>query len=313
MSKNPMSTRQQRDIGSTFDSDLARLASPVLPPRPVAEVVRRRRDTASFLMPVAWIERDETQVRQLGRSKDDPELQELAKSIASDGLQNPIVVSEIVPDQRYRIVSGEGRFVAATEILGLKEVRVTVVDADPERILWMQLHENIHRRNLHPLDLARAIQTAIDGGLSLAGVAEKLCKTETWVQKALTVARGLTEEAREHLMQTPKGQSLETAYEVATVAPEKQGEIARTIAEENLPQTEVRKLTARAKRDSSNHPSGRTGRRAKQKPYHLKWRHESGITVTVEARKRDVPDESIIAALRTLLTSLEAKGQGQAA
>ena len=303
----------QLEIGTLFERDLQRGPRHALPARPPSDTRRRKRDLASFLMPVAWIERDPSQVRRLGKSKDDPELQELARSIAEDGLQNPIVVREITPNKLYRVISGEGRLIAAADILGLDEVRVTVLDAEEERILWMQLHENVHRRSLHPIDLARAIQSAIDGGLSLAQVAEKLAKTETWVQKALTIGRNLTDEAREELLKTPKGGSLETAYEVATVPAEQQAAIAREIAEKDLPQTEVRKLTATAKRGRTDRPTGRTGRTAAAKPYHRRWRHESGITVTVEARRKDVPDESIIAALRSFAASLEAKGGERAA
>jgi ParB/RepB/Spo0J family partition protein len=308
-----MTTEQQLEIGAMFEKDLQRVARPARPAEPAGDRKRRRRDLASFLMPVAWIERDASQVRRLGKSKDDPELQELARSIAEDGMQNPIVVREIVPDRQYRIISGEGRFIAATEILGMEEVRVTVVDAEEERILWMQLHENVHRRSLHPVDLARAIQAAIDGGLSLGEVAAKLAKPETWVQKALTIGRNLTDEAREQLQSSPKGQSLEIAYEVATVEPGKQAAIAKTIVEENLPRSEVRKLTEKAKRGGAGHPSGRTGRTTSPKPYHLKWRHENGVTVTVESRRKDVPDESVIAALRSLTASLEAKAGERAA
>ena len=71
-----------------------------------------------------------------------------------------------------------------------------IVNATEEELIWLQLHENIHRADLHPLDLAQAVQTLIDGGTSLADIARKLCKSETWVQKALTVAQNLSPEAK---------------------------------------------------------------------------------------------------------------------
>lgn len=175
----------------------------------------RRHDDAAFVLPISWVFPDPNQVR---KTKDDAGIHELARSIAAHGQMQPIEVRELERDAWYEIVSGERRYTAMKEILGATEIAVRLVDASDEQIVWRQLHENIHRRALHPLDLAEAILDAMDGGLKLADVAGKLGKSESWVQKALSIAKGLTDDAKAELRQSPAGASIDIAYELAADA-----------------------------------------------------------------------------------------------
>ena len=178
--------------------------------------------------------------------------------------------------------------------------------ATDEQIVWRQLHENIHRRNLHPLDLARAIDQAMQDGLTMEQVADKLGKSLTWVQKVRTVATDLTDEARQELLKSPMGESVDIAYEVATTRPEEQAGIARKITQGNLTRDQVRELAKASKRDGDSHHSGRTGRKAKKKPFSLRWMHENGVIIEVTARKKTVSDEEVLAAAQAFVRSLTA-------
>ena len=98
---------------------------------------------------------------------DETALQELAGSIATHGLMQPIVVRPLldssVParNQRYEIIAGERRFRAAG-LAGLYEVPVLVKDVPDEQALAMALIENIQREDLNPLEEAQAIRRLID-------------------------------------------------------------------------------------------------------------------------------------------------------
>lgn len=93
---------------------------------------------------------------------DEGALQELAASIRSQGLMQPILVRPIAnngPD-KYEIIAGERRFRAA-QIAGLTEVPVLVKDVDDQAAAAMALIENIQREDLNPLEEAQGIHRLI--------------------------------------------------------------------------------------------------------------------------------------------------------
>ncbi|MGB8434075.1 MAG: ParB/RepB/Spo0J family partition protein [Burkholderiales bacterium] len=90
---------------------------------------------------------------------DEQSLNELAESIRSQGLMQPILVRN-AGSQRYEIIAGERRWRAA-QIAGLAEVPVVVRDVPDQAALAMALIENIQRENLNPLEEATGIQRLI--------------------------------------------------------------------------------------------------------------------------------------------------------
>lgn len=90
---------------------------------------------------------------------DETALAELASSIASNGLMQPITVRAISSD-RYEIIAGERRFRAAG-IAGLTEVPVLIIDVDDKTALSLSLIENIQREDLNPLEEAQGLQRLI--------------------------------------------------------------------------------------------------------------------------------------------------------
>lgn len=90
----------------------------------------------------------------------DPEkLQELADSIKSAGLLQPIVVRPI--GCNYEIVAGERRWRAA-QLAGLADVSCLVCDYTDEQALQAAIVENISRTDLNPIEEAEAFQRLID-------------------------------------------------------------------------------------------------------------------------------------------------------
>lgn len=87
-------------------------------------------------------------------------LQELADSIHSQGMIQPIVVRQVVAG-RYEIIAGERRWRAA-QLVGLGEVPVVIREVSEQAALAMALIENIQREDLNPLEEAQAIKRLID-------------------------------------------------------------------------------------------------------------------------------------------------------
>jgi ParB family chromosome partitioning protein len=95
------------------------------------------------------------------RTRMDPgSLEELAASIKSQGLIQPISVRPI-GSGRYEIIAGERRW-RASQIAGMIEVPVLVREIPDDAALAMSLIENIQREDLNPLEEAAGLQRLID-------------------------------------------------------------------------------------------------------------------------------------------------------
>ncbi|SDN84592.1 chromosome partitioning protein, ParB family [Desulfonauticus submarinus] len=81
-------------------------------------------------------------------------LQELAKSIKSEGVLQPILVRPV--GDRYEIVAGERRF-RASQLVGLEKIPAIVKNLEDKEALLLALIENIHREDLNPIEQARAL------------------------------------------------------------------------------------------------------------------------------------------------------------
>ncbi|WP_019916080.1 ParB/RepB/Spo0J family partition protein [Methyloversatilis discipulorum] len=95
------------------------------------------------------------------RTRMDPgSLEELAESIKSQGIMQPIIVRS-VGGGRFEIIAGERRWRAA-QLAGLSEVPTLVRDIPDDAALAMSLIENIQREDLNPLEEAAGVQRLID-------------------------------------------------------------------------------------------------------------------------------------------------------
>ena len=91
---------------------------------------------------------------------DEGALNELAASIRSQGVIQPILTREL-SDGKFEIIAGERRWRAA-QLAGLTVVPVLVRKVEDNAALAMALIENIQRENLNPLEEAVGIQRLID-------------------------------------------------------------------------------------------------------------------------------------------------------
>ena len=94
---------------------------------------------------------------------DEGSLYELAESIKSQGIMQPILVRPITPSGAvgYEIIAGERRFRAA-KLAGLREVPVLVKAVPDESAAAMALIENIQREDLNPLEEAQGLKRLTD-------------------------------------------------------------------------------------------------------------------------------------------------------
>jgi ParB family chromosome partitioning protein len=112
---------------------------------------------ALLTLPVARIRPGRYQPRT---KMDQQALAELAASIRSQGLMQPLLVRP-VDRERYELIAGERRWRAA-QMAGLEEVPALVRDVPDEAALAMSLIENIQRENLNPMEEAAGVQRLIE-------------------------------------------------------------------------------------------------------------------------------------------------------
>lgn len=160
----------------------------------------------------------------------DPEsVRELAKSIESAGIIQPIVVREVEGGGGLEIVAGERRLVAA-RLAGLEEVPVLVREASDEQMLEWALVENIHREDLNAVDRALAYRQYCEAfDLTVEEVGKRLGEDRTTVanyvrllelpgavQRLLAEARISMGHARALLGVSEDGRKVELASLVAS-------------------------------------------------------------------------------------------------
>jgi ParB family chromosome partitioning protein len=90
---------------------------------------------------------------------DDDRIEDLSRSIRSNGIIQPIVVRKV--EQGYEIIAGERRWRAAQRA-GLLKVPVVVRDIPEDKLLAVALIENIQREDLNPIEEAMAYRRLSD-------------------------------------------------------------------------------------------------------------------------------------------------------
>ncbi len=111
------------------------------------------------------------------------ELEELAESIRSQGIIQPLLVR--ADDVGYELVAGERRLRAAT-LAGLDRVPVVVKDVSDGKMLEISIVENIQRENLNPMEESEAYHRLIsEFDLTQDQAAERVGKSRSAVANFL--------------------------------------------------------------------------------------------------------------------------------
>ncbi len=112
-------------------------------------------------------------------SFDQDKLEELAESIRTHGLIQPLVVTETV--EGFVLIAGERRW-RASRLAGLEQVPVIVKESTSQDMLELALIENIQRADLNPMEEAHAYRQLMDEfGLTQEEVAERVGKARSTV------------------------------------------------------------------------------------------------------------------------------------
>ena len=135
----------------------------------------------ALLLPLQKVEPNPDQPR---RRFDEAALQELADSVRQHGIIQPLTVRKL-PSGFYQIIAGERRWRAA-RMAGLREVPVTVIEADDKKAMELALIENLQRADLDPIEEAQGYQQLMqEYGMTQSAVADRVGKSRPAVANAL--------------------------------------------------------------------------------------------------------------------------------
>ena len=147
-------------------------------------------------LPIEVLQRGQYQPRT---NMDQASLQDLAASIESQGIIQPILVRPLGAG-KYEIIAGERRWRAA-QIAKLSEVPVLVRDIPDEATLAVALIENIQRENLNPVEEAVGLKRLMDEfDLTHEEMARSIGRSRTAVTNLLRLL-GLSNGAKQLLEQ----------------------------------------------------------------------------------------------------------------
>ncbi|MGM9646777.1 MAG: ParB/RepB/Spo0J family partition protein [Eubacteriales bacterium] len=115
---------------------------------------------------------------------DSEALSQLADSIATHGLIQPIIVRRGM-GELYEIVAGERRW-RASKMAGLTEVPVVVIEADDQKTDELSLIENIQRENLNAVEESLAYKALLEEyDLTQETVAARVGKSRSTITNSL--------------------------------------------------------------------------------------------------------------------------------
>lgn len=196
-----------------------------------------------FVIPIDRIRHNPLQPRE---GFDEEALAQLATSIATHGVLQPIVVRAVADG--YELIAGERRLRAAT-MAGLSEIPAVVRESSGGDVLQLALVENIQRADLNPLEEAGAYRELIERfGLSHEAVARQVGKSRVAISNALRLL-DLAPETRQAIADGRISEGHGRALAALTI-PELQRAVLQVVLDRQLSVRQTEELVRR-KRDAT--------------------------------------------------------------
>ncbi len=184
---------------------------------------------------------------------DQDALAELAASIRSQGLMQPIL-ARTIPGGQFEIIAGERRW-RASQLAGLKEVPVLVRVVEDEAALKMALIENIQRENLNPLEEAQGIHRLIqEFSMTHQTAAESVGRSRVAVSNLLRLLN-LAKPVQSMLMEGEL--DMGHARALLTLSHAKQVDAAHEVARKAMSVREAERLAARMAKPVAKSSAGK--------------------------------------------------------
>lgn len=189
---------------------------------------------------------------------DEKALRELADSIESHGVLQPLVVRPINGGS-YQIVAGERRW-RASRLVGLTEIPVVIRELSDQETLEIGIIENLQREDLNPVELALGYKNLMDNhNMTQEEVAKKVGKSRPVVANTVRLLSLPNE-----ILQLLEENQLTSGHARAILAledPQLMIQTANEVAGKGLPVREIENLAKKLKAKEEKSSSSKVSRR----------------------------------------------------
>jgi len=200
------------------------------------ETESKKDDGELRYLPVEFLQRGEFQPR---KDMSPDALDDLAKSIKTQGIIQPIIVRQLAENNRFEIIAGERRWRAA-QLAQLNDVPCLVKYVDDQSTMAMALIENIQREDLNAMEEAVALDRLINEfELTHQQVADEVGKSRTTVSNLLRL-NTLNDDVK--LLLERGDIDMGHARALLALDGESQSENARIVSDKNLTVRETERL-----------------------------------------------------------------------
>ena len=152
-------------------------------------------DNGYSLIDINLIKSNKSQPRKLF---DDEKIMELAESIKSNGIIQPLILRK--DKDEYIIVAGERRWRAA-KYIGIKEIPAVIMDLTEKQILEISLIENIQREDLNSIEEAIAYKKLItDFDLTQEQLSKRIGKSRVAITNTMRLLN-LSEDVQQYIIE----------------------------------------------------------------------------------------------------------------
>jgi ParB family chromosome partitioning protein len=217
-------------------------------------------------LPIELLQAGQFQPR---RVFDGENLKQLAESIATHGILQPILVRSIdASDEVYEIIAGERRWRAA-QIAQLHNVPVIIAQMEDDQALEIALIENLQREDLNPLEEAEGYQRLMDQFSHTQGkLSAVIGKSRSHIANTLRLLN-----LPENVQAFVNDGSLSAGHARALITAENPHALAKTIINQGLSVRETERLAKETKADYD---------KKKDKPAAAKKQKKSADTLALE-------------------------------
>ncbi len=214
----------------------------------------RRRLPNSYLIRREQLTADPTQPRKVFGEQ---ELSELAASIQSRGIKQPLAVRWDIATSKYMVIDG-GRRILVAERLGLAELPCWIQEGDSKDVLIDQIVHNWQRADLRPEETADALARLRDEfNHSQKQIAELTGKPTSEISKFLAIHDRVVPEVQQMVREQSEAApplTMRHLYNIAKLPSDEQPAFAKHVRDSKLTATETEALVMRSR--------GRSNRRS---------------------------------------------------
>lgn len=200
-------------------------------------------DNGYSLIDINLIKSNESQPR---KSFDDEKIMELAESIKSNGIIQPLILRK--DKDEYIIVAGERRWRAA-KYIGIKEIPAVIMDLTEKQILEISLIENIQREDLNSIEEAIAYKKLItDFDLTQEQLSKRIGKSRVAITNTMRLLN-LSEDVQQYIIEGVISEGHGRAL-LAITDSKLQCELAQNVVDDKLSVRELEFLIRKLKTKS---------------------------------------------------------------